>query len=64
MTLWDRTKMLFSGQQQQEESTDSTSPPTRAADPLAYLLEDGDLENQSKRYKNLYRNSAADAGDH
>ena len=58
MTLWDRTKMLFSGQQQNaEESTDSTSPPTRAADPLAYLLEDGDLENQSKRYKNLYRNS-------
>ena len=48
--------MLFSGQQQ-EENTEGTNTPTRAADPLAYLLEDGELENQSKRYKNLYRNS-------
>lgn len=58
MTLWDRTKFLFTGQQTQADTDGEGNDKTKAADPLKSLLEDGTLENQSKKYKNLYRNSA------
>lgn len=59
MGLWTKTKeLLFTGQQNENNADGEGNPPTRPTDPLAYLLEDGELENQSKRYKNLYRNSA------
>ena len=57
MGFWNNAKMLFTGQQDAAGEGEGNTP-TRNADPLAYLLEDGELENQSKRYKNLYRNSA------
>ena len=57
MGFWQNAKMLFTGQQAAGGEQGEGNSPTRTSDPLAYLLEDGELENQSKRYKNLYRNS-------
>ena len=54
-TLWQRTKMLFTGQQ--EDSATNGNTQTAPIDPVADLTQNDLGDNQSRTYKNLYRNS-------
>ena len=57
MTLWQRTKMIFSGQQTETDDTNTDTGRTSPNDPVADLTKNDVLDNQSRAYKNLYRNS-------